>query len=43
MLAVGVKKVLDCLRIHSIIRVHEDLELLVLRWSEESHTFITTC
>lgn len=41
MVAVGVKKVLDGLRIHRIVRVHEDLELLVSKWSAESHTFIT--
>lgn len=41
MLVVGVKKALDCSRIHSIIRGNEDLELLVSRWSVESHTIIT--
>lgn len=40
MLAVRGKKGLVCWRIHSITRFHEDLELLVSRWSVESHTFV---
>lgn len=43
MLVVRVKKALLCLRIHSITRVHEDLELLVSRWSMESHIFVAVC
>lgn len=39
MLAVRVKKAFDCPRVHSITRVHEDLEFLVSRWCVESHKF----
>lgn len=40
MLMVEIKKALDCLNVNSIIRVHEDLEFLVSRWSMKSHTCI---
>lgn len=39
-LAIGVKKSLDCSRIHSITKDHEDLELLVSWWSVKSHIFV---
>lgn len=42
MLSVKIKKAWNCSRILSIVRVYGDLELLVLRWSEESHTFVAT-
>lgn len=38
MLTVGIKKDLDYSRIHSITMAYENLELLVSRWSVESHT-----
>lgn len=39
-LAVRVKKALDYSRIHLIITDYGDLELLVSRWSVESHTLL---
>lgn len=42
-LTVEVIKALDYLQIHSITRAHEDLKLLVSRWSVEIHTFVAAC
>lgn len=41
MLSVGIKKALECSRVHSITSARGDLEFLVSRWSVESHTFVT--
>lgn len=40
MLEVKVKKALDFLRIRSIIRIHEDMDIIVSRWSVEGNTFV---
>lgn len=39
---VGVKEALNCLRIHLVIRDHQDLEFLISTWIMESHKLVTT-
>lgn len=40
LLKVGVKKALNCSRLLSITRHHQDLEFLIFQWSVESHNII---
>lgn len=42
MLTIGVKKALDCSRLLSVTKHHQDLKFVISCWSVESHTF-TSC
>lgn len=39
-MSMGIKKALDCSRIHLVTRAQGDLKFLVSRWRVESHTFV---